>query len=238
MSRWTRVSVTLAAVVVTAACGGGSDSSAKPKPSPTPTLPTVAADVAAVKAAVVTPADLGKPWVQPEKVNTVKGNKDAGKSLLCPPKQLTAFEMVPPRAHASVNLTLGTKTGADIASFDVYTYLFSSLSDLRAAVMTAETACAQWKAVEGNYVVLTPVSGLTVTGAEEVLAHIERVYADARHTQLQYVRQVVTARSGRIICVLERAFIVPKTDPTGKDLTEANRLAGIQLAKAVRTIAP
>lgn len=234
-----RSAVLLAAVLaVITGCGGGSTAAkSTPTPSPTPTLPTVAADVAAVKAALITAADLGKPWVQPKKVNTVKGNKDKGKSLLCP-GQLSPFELAPPRAQADVSLTLGTKPGADIASFNVYTYQPSALPDFRAAVTTAQTACATWKALEGNYVVLSPVSGVAVPGADEVLARVERVYADARHTQLQYVRQVVTARSGRVMCLIERAFITPKADPTGADFSEASRLLGLQLAKALRLVTP
>jgi hypothetical protein len=234
MKRRTNALVLLAALAALTACGGGSakKASATPTPSPTPTLPTLVVEKAAVKAAVVTALELGPGWIQPKDVSKVKGTVTKGKAFLCPGHE-TAYSQVPPRAHDGASFTLGAKAGAAIASFDVITYLPTQIDAWRTALSASQTACARWKAAEGNYDVLTPIQGVTLSGAEEVVAFLERVYADAAHKQLQYVRQVVTARAGRLIVAVERAYLTTKADPTGKDFTETTRLAGIQLQKAV-----
>ncbi|MDX6274051.1 MAG: hypothetical protein QOJ92_1261 [Frankiales bacterium] len=234
-----RAAVLLLACSLVGACGGGSapkSDASKPTPTPSPsyTLPTLAADKAAVKLAIVTAADLGSPWIQPKKINQTKGSK--GKSELCP-GHLSASVVVPPRATADAQLTEGSKAGATIGSFVVSAYAPDRIDAWRTAHNDVEAHCLHWKAAEGNYDVITPVNDVTVPGADEVLARIERVYADAKSTQLQYVRQVVAARVGRVVCNLQRAYLTTKADPTGKDFTETVRLVEIQLKKAVAAVA-
>jgi hypothetical protein len=219
-----------------AACGGGgttaqpSTSASPSAPSPTPTLPTVAADKAATKAALLTAAELGKPWVQPKSVNKVK----AAKGELCP-GQPTSAVIAKARAEARRQFTEGTKTGAGILSVNVRTYAFGKEDAWRAAVDKANKACAKWKAVEGNYVVLEPVAAApSVAGAEEVVGHYERVYADAAHKTLQYVRQILEARTGRVVVTMEYAFLTPKSDPNGDDLTKTTGYLAKQVSKAAR----
>jgi hypothetical protein len=222
------------------ACSSGSPSSAptpspsSPTPSPTPTLPTAAADKVLAKAALITAAELGKPWIEPKSVNRVKTK--AGN--LCPGKP-GSEKLEKPRAVVTKQMTEGSKTGAAIGSFGVRTFAYGQEAAWRAAVAKAENACLSWKAVEGNYVTLQRIaSPPAVAGADEVLAHVERIWADAAHKTLQYVRHWIEARVGRIVCVLEYAFLVPKTDPTGKDLTKTVGLLEKQVAKAAAKFTP
>ena len=216
-------------------CGGGSSannagSKPSPTPSPTPTLPTAVADRDALSAALVKPAELGPRWVQPKDVNKVKDSGKKDRPEFCPGK-VTAFVTVPGRAHVSVSMTNGTKRGADIGSFDLYSYDSAQLDSLYAALLDVAQVCKQWKAAEGNYDVVTVYPNEQVPQADQSAALLESVYADAAHKQLQYVRQFVVGRSGRFVCAFERAYLTTKADPKGVDFTETLRLAGIQLAK-------
>ena len=224
--------------VTLAACGGGgsgtpaaSTTPTTSTPSPTPTLPAKAEDAKSVKAALVTAKDLGSPWVQPKSVNQT----NLAKGELCPGKP-SEVARAKPRAIAKVQLTEGSKAGATIASFGVRTVEPGGLDAWRAAVDAANTACASWKAKEGNYVVLTPLaSPVDVEGADEVLGHAEHVYADAKHTQLQYVRHILLARTGRAVSTIELAFLTSKADPKGLDYTPAATLLAKQVAKTTAT---
>lgn len=229
----------LLAVALAACGGGGGDTTPRASgtpattetPSPTPTLPTKAEDAKLVKSALVTPADLGKPWVQPKAVNQTT----LGKEELCPGKP-NDVARAKPRASAKVSMTQGTKPGATISTFRVRTLEPGGVEAWHAALAAAQKACASWKAAEGNFVVLTPLkSPVAVEGADEVLGQSEHVYADAKHTQLQYARHVLYARTGRVVSMCELAFLTPKTDPKGLDYTPTAKLLGKQVAKVKTT---
>jgi hypothetical protein len=135
-------------------------------------------------------------------------------------------------------MTQGTKAGATIGSFNVRTLPPGGLEKWKAALEAANKACASWKALEGNYVVLTPLkTPVSVEGADEVLGHAEHVYADAKHTQLQYARHILYARTGRVVSMVELAFLTPKTDPKGLDYTPTAKVLAKQVAKAKKTFA-
>ena len=110
------------------ACGSDSTPGAQPTqsktpsptPSPTPTLPSVASDKARVKKALVTAAELGKPWITPKAVNTAKQEQ---KGDLCP-GQPNARTLHPPRARGDLDHTEGGKAGAAIAAYGVRAYEF------------------------------------------------------------------------------------------------------------------
>jgi hypothetical protein len=182
-------------------------------------------------ATLVKATDVGAPWVVRAKVNQVE-NKDGE---LCPGR-LEDFYRVRFRAKVTVKMTAGTKAGAAIASFWNVTYTPEQLDAWDAAFDAAAVACKAYKATDGTYVtteVVTPT--FTIEGADVVNARIERVYADAAHKTLYYVRQVIKARVGRAVGSIEHAFVQPRTDPTGKDFTTTAKLMRVQVDKlAVR----
>lgn len=235
-ARASRLAAALALAAVTAACGSSGSPSAKPSPSPssptpspTPTLPPVATDTASVKAALAHAADLGKPWVEPKTVNRTKTKKGE----FCP-GHLGDAARVKARANAETSMTEGAKQGAAIASFSVSAYDPAKLSAWRAAFAAVVKDCASYHAAEGTYVTAQLVtSPLAVAGADEVLVRIERVWADAAHKTLYYVRQNVKCVVGdRYVVSIEHAFIQPKSDPTGADFAKTVRLLEKQVAKA------
>lgn len=216
-----------------AACGssGGPTAQQSQTPSPTPTLPPVATDEAAAKQALLTAAELGTPWVQPKKVNEAK----KAKGERCP-GQKNAGTLAPGRAKAERDLTRGTKAGADIASFGIRVYGFGEEQAWRDAVDASEKGCASWKSLEGAFVTLEEVATPpAVPGADEVIVSIERIYADAAHKTLYYVRHYYEARTGRVVTTFELAYIQPKADPTGKDLAVSAALLAKQVAKTKAT---
>lgn len=229
----------LALAASVTACGGGGEPVAQqsqtqaPTPTPTPTLPAVADDKATAKRALVTPADLGKPWIQPKKVNEAK---KAEKGDLCP-GQKNARTLAKARADENADLTEGGQAGAAIGSFGVRTYGFGEEQKWRDAVAAATKGCAKWKSLEKLYVTLDVVTPPQVAGADEVFAHIERIYAEAAHKTLYYVRHYYEARVGRVVVSFELAYIQPKTDPTGKNMAKSSALLAKQVAKARKAFA-
>ena len=226
----------LALALTLTACGGAGDpatqpspapTTATPSPTPTPTLPAVAEDKKLAAEALVTAADLGKPWVVQKKVNTAKN----AKGELCP-GQPNAREIVKPRAQEARFFTEGGKAGAAIASFRVRTHAFGQEQQWRDAVAASQQGCRSWTSAEKLYVELEPVaSPPAVEGADEVLVHVERIYADKTKQTLHYVRHYYEARTGRVVTSFELAYVQPKSDPTGSDLTKSAALLEKQIAK-------
>lgn len=212
------------------ACGGSAKPNASPTPSPTPSvspsLPPVAADTAALKKALVVAADIGTPWVVPKAVNKT-GTK---KGELCPGKP-NERTRVKPRATAEVAMTEGTKQGAAIASFDLFAFEPAQLEAFVAAVEAANQDCAAYTSVEKLWVTTETATAPAVSGGEQVLARLERIYADKTKKTLYYVRQTLLVRVGRSFAFVEHAFIQPKTDPTGADWKKTVALAEKQVAK-------
>jgi hypothetical protein len=222
-----------AALLAGCASGSSPKASPSPTPSPTPTLPPVETDKASVKAALVTAADVGTPWVAPKEVNRTKTKKGE----LCPGHK-DDLARVDTRADANVSMTEGTKQGAAIASFEVHAFDPALLDTWREGFAKAVAECAAFVAPEKTYVttelVATPP---TVPGCDEVLARTQHVYADAAHKTLYYVRQNLRCRVGRVVIAFEHAFIQPKSDPTGADFTKSVTLIQKQVAKVATTFA-
>lgn len=229
----------IAAVVLALAlpaCGSDpapqSQPSATQTPSPTPTLPPLAEDKANVKKAVVTSAELGKPWVTPKAVNTAKQEQ---KGDLCP-GQPNARTLHPARARADLDHTEGSKAGAAIGSYGVRAYEFGEEQAWRDALAKAQAGCTSWTSLEKLYVELEVVAAPpAIAGADEVVAHIERIYADKTKKTLHYVRHYYEARTGRFVSEFELAYVQPKSDPTGKDMTKSAELFAKQVAKTRTT---
>ncbi|HWL37629.1 MAG TPA: hypothetical protein VNQ77_15695 [Frankiaceae bacterium] len=202
-----------------------------PTPSPTPTLPPVESDKTRVKKAVVTSAELGKPWVTPKAVNTAKQKQ---KGDLCP-GQPNARTLHPPRARGDLDHTEGTKPGAAIGAYGVRAYAFGEQQAWRDALAKAQAGCKSWTSLEKLYVELEVVTPPAIPGADEVVVHIERIYADKTKKTLHYVRHYYEAWTTRFVSEFELAYIQPKSDPTGKDLTKSSELFAKQVAKTRET---
>jgi hypothetical protein len=226
----------LTLALVLPACGSDSTPEAQPTtqsqtPSPTPTLPTVAADKATAKKAVITAAELGKPWVTPKAVNQAKQEQ---KGDLCP-GQPNARTLHKPRTRAELDHTEGSKAGAAIGSFSVRTYGFGEEQAWRDALAKTHAGCKSWTSLEKLYVELEVVTSPAIPGADEVVVHIERIYADKTKKTLHYVRHYYEAWTSRVVSSFELAYIQPKSDPTGKDLTKSSELFAKQVAKTRET---
>lgn len=230
------IPVALALALVLPACGSDGTPEAQPSsqsqtPSPTPTLPPVAEDKANAKKALVTAADLGKPWVTPKKVNTAKQET---KGDLCP-GQPNARTQHKARATADLDHTKGSQAGADIASYTVRVYEPGERQAWLDALKKAQDGCQKWTSLEKLYVELEVVTAPAIPGADEVVVHIERIYADKTKKTLYYVRHYYEAWTERIVSAFELAYIQPKSDPTGKDLTVSAELFAKQVAKTTKT---
>jgi hypothetical protein len=220
-------------VAFLAGCGSSSSPKATPSPtpSPTPTLPPVAEDTANLKKALVTAADIGKPWVTPKSVN-----KTATKKGDYCPGHKDDFSRVATRADVDVSMTEGTKTGADIASFEVVTYDPAKLDAWRAGFAATITDCAAFTSPEKLWVTTEAMPAVpAVEGCDEVLGRTQHIYADKTKKTLYYVRQDLRCRIGRVVIAFELAFIQPKSDPTGADTTKSVSLVSKQVAKVRST---
>lgn len=240
MNRGLACGVPLVLGLVLTACGPTATSApaaqtsapASTAPSPTPTPPTTADDEAALKKALVTTADLGKPWVQPKSVPS-SGNK---KNEVCP-GHVSAATQLPSRPAATRAFTEGTGTGVNIGSFLVFTLADpqSDTAAVRAAFAADTAACAQFKDPAGLFVLRTAEGPTSVGPADEMVASwAERIYYDKAHKKLAYARHYVIARSGRVVTKVEYDFLAAKKDPQAKDFGRATRLLGKQLDKAAR----
>jgi hypothetical protein len=216
------------AAAVTACTGSGADA---PSRAPTSTIPAVAADKALVKKALLTPADLGPPWVQPKKVNKTA---DSAEGEACK-GQPNATEIVKPRAAARIDMTEGSKRGAAIGSFGVRTLRPGSEQAWRNAFAAETAGCARVTASDGTVTTSEEFGAPKVPGSDDVVARVERIYTDKSQQKLVYVRHTYEARIGRVVAYLSYAFIQPTSDPTGGDPTKSVRLLIRQVAKARAT---
>jgi hypothetical protein len=193
--------------------------------SAAPTQPTKAQDLAATKRAVMTTSALGKPWLQPKKVNT-----SGGKATEACPGQPALTVLAPPRTTATTAFTRGAKRGASIASFTVITVTDNGVQHRTAWRQTIK-ACARFKDATGLHVVTTLEGPRRIAGADDVVSRAERVYYDAKHRQLAYARHFISARTGRAISTVELDFLTHKSDPTAQDFRPTEKLLALQLAR-------
>ncbi|HET9649567.1 MAG TPA: hypothetical protein VFP34_15245 [Microlunatus sp.] len=229
--RW----ATIALVLVTATGCGGQPTSAPP-PAPSSTIqsataeptPTRADDQAAAEKALITAAELGKPWVAAKKVNSVGTDAEA-----CP-GQPTTDATVKPLASARADFTRGRQTGAAIAVFGVWTYASrADVDTYRATLPKVLQACARYIDNAKMHVQLTPSGTATIDGAETTWRYAERVYYDAKHTKLAYARHYVIAQQGRTLTSVQYAFLTDTKDPLAKDFSVTEKMARTQFAKVL-----
>ncbi len=215
-----------------AACGG-TPTSASSGPDASPELRSVDEERRLARGALVTAADLGRPWVAAK-----DDPKEAAKEKLdepCP-GQPGVLTIAPPRARATTTFTAGTKPGAAIGSFQVGTLHVGQTQAWREAIATVVEGCRTYRQADGLHVTTTELEKIPpVKGADEVIGLIERIYEGVDHKKLLYVRQYLYTRSGRLVSRAQYAAIQPKSDPTGSDLTEVVGLVSKQTAKATNT---
>jgi hypothetical protein len=230
----------VAALLVLASCiagcgssgsSGGAGRSPRGTPSPTPTLPTKAADAHTATRALLSVSDIGQRWVKLSQSANKKHSVKGKKGEYCPGSRLPG-DRDPARADVARTFTLGTKTGADIFVTEILTFAEPAGEKWHAALAATLRDCHAWRAREGNYVVSTTLTDPpSVTGADDVQVEIQRIYADAQHKQLQYVRQTAWASAGRTVSLAQLAFITDKKDPQGKNLDRLIEMANQQVAK-------
>jgi hypothetical protein len=205
----------------------GSVGPATATPSAVPSPPTKAQDEAALKRTIVTAADLGKPWVQPANVATVK-HKD---NEPCP-GHVSATAKLPARPHVTRGLTEGKGVGVNIGSFSMATVPEPDVSALAKAYAADTATCASYRDASKLFVTRTRDGPTSASHADEIVASwAERIYYDKSHRKLAYARHVLLARTGRVVVQVEYAFLTQKSDRGAKDFTRATRLLEKQLAK-------
>ena len=229
----TKLAATWAAVVILAGgagCGGTADTpppqaaspstavSAPASPTPSPTAPSKTEDAAALKQAVVTPADLGKPWVEPKKVSS------SGKASEACPGKPSAAEKVTRVASVRRDLTEGSGQGVSIGTFQLSTLPTEDAADLRAAYAKDNKTCRTFTYNNQLFVVFSEEGPTTADNADELLmSRAERIYYDKAHKKLAYARHTLVARTGRVVTYVSYAFLTAKADPTAKDFSAAPR---------------
>jgi hypothetical protein len=198
-------------------------------PSTSPSATTKDEDAANLKKALVSAANLGKPWTQPKAVSTAKGKKGE----ICP-GHASAADKVSVTARAAANLTEGRGTGKNIASFGLTTLTDDSDTALVAAYAKDQRACADYQDGSGLFVLRSTEGPASVAGRKLVTSWAERIYYDKSHTKLAYARHTLVARQSRVVTYLSYAFLTVKKDPRAKDFSTASRLLEVQLTKNAR----
>src|SRR5215210_3886032 len=243
MRTTTVASAAAAVIVLVTGCGGPTPDSppatspsavvsTTPPASPSPTAPSKAEDAAALKQALVTAADLGKPWVEPKKVPS------AGKAAEACPGKPTATEQVDTVASIRRDLTEGKGRGVNIGSFLLVTLPSEDATDLKAAYVKDNAACETFTDANKLFVVYNEEGPASTGSADEiVMSRAERIYYDKAHKKLAYARHTIVARTGRVVTYVSYAFLTTKADPTAKDFTRATKLLDTQLTKVTKTFA-
>lgn len=201
-------------------------------PTPSPTAPSKAEDAAALKQSIVTVADLGKPWIQPDQVPSSGKSSDA-----CPGKP-SATGQVTTTASIRRDLTEGKGQGVNIGTFRVATLPRADAADLQAAYAKDNAACKRFTDANKLFVVFSEEGPTAADNADQiVMSRAERIYYDKARKKLAYARHTIVARSGRVVTYVSYAFLTTKRDPKATDFTTTQRLLDVQLAKVTETFA-
>jgi hypothetical protein len=204
-----------------------SSTSTAPSPLPTP-QPDKADDLDRAKQALITAAELGKPWVAVKAVNSVGTKGEA-----CPGRPNTDASIAP-LASTSAQFTAGKEAGAAIGVFSVWTYPDQAAVDAyRKALPKVLHDCRSYTDRSKLSVVLTPADSTALAGTEETWRYTERIYHDKQHAKLAYARQYVIARHGRVLSSVQYAFLTSKSDPKAKDFSTTDGMALQQLSKVI-----
>jgi hypothetical protein len=194
--------------------------------SPSARLPSREADSASLRKALVTAADLGKPWVQTD------SPPDSDEAC---PGTPSAVDRLAFRAAVRRDLTRGAGELINGASFELASLPSPDAAKVRAAWETDTRTCRQYTDTDDYYVVYRAAEPTTVNGADEVLLRrVERVYFDRGDDEPAYARHTLVARSGRVVATMTYSFLTSKSDPDATDFSEATELLQTQLTKAAR----
>lgn len=211
---------------------------ATPSPSPTAsTAPSPSAttpvrrepDPATVRKALVTAADLGRPWVE---IDSPPDTDEA-----CPGER-SAVGRLAFRAAARRDLTRGAGELVNGASFRLAGLAGLDAADVRAAWATDTRACHQHTDADDYSVEYRAVEPAEVRGADEVLhRRVERVYFDRGDDEPAYARHTLVVRTGRVVATVTYSFLTSEADPEAKDFGPATKLLQTQLGKVEKTLA-
>ena len=214
---------------------GRPSSAATATPNRTSTPPTATGspdrrrDQAAVRGALVSAADLGSPWVP--------GDQEDNAAEACP-GQRSALEKLSFLGSARRDLVEGRGELVNGVSFRLDTLPNPDASAVREAWVADSKACRRHADAYDFYVVLNEAGPSAVRDADEIVfSRVERVYFDDSQDQLAYARQVVVARTGRVITTVRYTFLPTDDDPQADDFSRTQRLLAVQLAKVAKGFA-
>jgi hypothetical protein len=196
----------------------------------TPPAPTRAPDrrrdQTAVREILVDAADLGSPWVTADQ---------AGKTTEACPGEPSAVAELSFLGSARRDLVKGRGELVNAVSIGLDTLPGPDAAALKVAWVADTKACREHADAYDYYVVLTEAGPSAAENADEIVfSRIERVYFDDSRDQLAYARQVVVARTGRVVTTVRHTFLTSDTDPTGKDFTATQKLLAVQLAEVAK----
>ena len=196
--------------------------------APSATLPSRETESSALRKALVTPADLGKPWVQ---VKSPPDNDEA-----CPGTR-SAVGRLAFRASARRDLTRGAGELVNHASFHLATLPGSDAAKVRIAWETDTRACREHTDPDDYYVVYHAAEPTAVRGADEVLLRrAEQVYFDRGDAEPAYARHTLVARRGRVVATVSYSFLTTEADPEATDFRRATELLQTQLSRAAKNV--
>ena len=123
------------------------------------------------------------------------------------------------------------------ATFVLHTLPDSDGSAVRNAWVADTKACREHADPFDFYVVLDESGPAVAKGADEIVfSRVERVYFDDSQGQLAYARQVVVARTGRVITTVRYTFLTDD-DSAADNFRGTQRLLAVQLAKVAKGFA-
>ena len=189
-------------------------------PTPSPTAPSKAEDAAALKKAMVTAADLGKPWVEPKKASCRRKAAEA-----CP-GQPSAVDKVT-RWRRSARSDRGQRPGRQHRQFPARHPADRGRRRGAGRVREGHQGLPDLQGRQRALRRLHAEGPTSADNADEILlSRAERIYYDKAHKKLAYARHTVVARTGRVVTYVSYAFLTTKKDPGAKDFSRASRAAG------------
>ena len=200
-----------------------------PTPTPTPTAsrtPDRREDRAALQQALVTPDDLGRPWV------VVKDGPPAGAVEAGCPGKPSAVRRLDPVAEVRRDLTEGPGELVNGASFGLATLRDTDGSAVRAAWRVDTTACREHTDASDFFVVYRQEGPSSARNADEILfSRAERIYFDRGDAEPAYARHTVVARTGRVVTSVSYTFLVSDSSIETGNFGRTRKLLERQLAK-------
>jgi hypothetical protein len=197
--------------------------------SPRPTrAPNRRRDQAAVSEALVSAKELGRPWVAGEPADNAEE--------ACPGRR-SALERLSFLGSGRRDLMEGRDELVNGVTFGLDTLPGEDASAVRTAWVADTKACREHTDAYDYYVVMSERRADTDIDADEVLfSRVERVYFDKTQDQLAYARQVLIARTGRVITTVRYTFL---TDDAAEadDFSRTRRLLAVQLAQVAQEFA-